>query len=55
MYDTPAYINKLLDKNPYSKTRVQKWNHGTVVGCLSYYNAMVRREITMATQQCARL
>lgn len=54
VHDTPASPSKLLDNDPDGQPREQSWNYRAVVGCLSYLNAMVRPDITMATQQCAR-
>ena len=53
--DTPACSNNLLDNDPEIKTRVKIWNYRAVVGCLIYCNGIVRRDKTMATQQCLRL
>ena len=55
MNDTPACSNNFLENDPYGKHRVQKWNYRSVVGCLRYYNEMVRPDVTMATQQCTML
>ena len=54
MHDTPASDSKLLDKNPDAADRTQQWNYRSAVGCLSYIQAMIRPDITMAVQQCAR-
>ena len=52
MHDTPAV--DVLTSSPSSKPRLQKWNYRSAVGCLSYIQAMIRPDITMAVQQCAR-
>ena len=52
MHDTPAV--DVLTSSPSSKPRLQKWNYRSTVGCLSYIQAMIRPDITMAVQQCAR-
>ncbi len=54
MHDTPAIDSRLLDNNPDGAPRVQKWNYRSIVGSLSYLQAMVHPDITMAVQQCAR-
>ena len=54
MHDTPASESKILDKNPEGEERKQEWNYRSAVGCLSYIQAMIRPDITMAVQQCAR-
>ena len=54
MHDTPALDSKLLDNDPEGAARVQSWDYRSVVGSLSYLQAMVRPDITMAVQQCAR-
>ena len=51
-HDTPA-VN-ILDNDPKATPRQQNWNYRSVVGCLSYIQAMVRPDITFAVQQCAR-
>lgn len=53
-HDTPASDSKLLDKDPDAMPRTQEWNYRSAVGCLSYIQAMIRPDITMAVQQCAR-
>ena len=53
-HDTPASHTNLLDRNPDASPRQQKWHYRGVVGCLSYLQAMIRPDITMAEQQCAR-
>ena len=50
-HDTPA--NKILSSF-LSTPRKQSWHYRSVVGCLSYIQAMNRPDITFATQQCAR-
>ena len=52
--DTHACSNNILENDPYGKPRVEKWNYRAVFVYLSYYNAVVRPDITMATQQCVR-
>jgi hypothetical protein len=54
LHDTPASEHKLLDNDPDGKPRKQPWNYRSAVGCLSYLQAMIRPDITMAVQQCAR-
>lgn len=54
LHDTPASEHKILDNDPDGKDRNQKWNYRSAVGCLSYLQAMIRPDITMAVQQCAR-
>ena len=54
LHDTPASDTQLLDRNPQGKSRIQDWNYRSVVGSLSYLQAMVRPDLTMAVQQCAR-
>jgi hypothetical protein len=53
LHNTPASEHKLLDNNPDGKPRRQPWNYRSAVGCLSYLQAMIRPDITMAVQQCA--
>ena len=52
MHDTPAA--KILTSTPSSDSRRQKWHYCSAVGCLSYIQAMVRADITIHVQQCAR-
>jgi len=52
-HDTPASTT-VLDRNPAAKPRKQKWHYRSVIGCLGYLQGMIRPDITMATQQCAR-
>jgi Reverse transcriptase (RNA-dependent DNA polymerase) len=54
LHDTPASEHKLLDNDPHGAFRTQQWNYRSAVGCLSYLQAMIRPDITMAVQQCAR-
>jgi hypothetical protein len=54
MHDTPALESKLLDNDRSGAPRVQKWSYRSAVGSLSYLQANVRPDITMAVQQCAR-
>jgi hypothetical protein len=54
LHDTPASENKLLDNDPDGKPSKQPWNYRSAVGCLSYLQAMIRPDITMAVQQCVR-
>ena len=51
-HDTPAV--SVLQTSTEDKPRAQKWHYRSAVGCLSYLQAMVRPDITMAVQQCAR-
>jgi len=52
--DTPALHSKLLDKDPDGAPRKQSWHYRSVIGCLSYLQAMIRPDLTFAVQQCAR-
>ena len=52
VHDTPATI--ILTDTAAAKPRLQKWNYRSANGCLSYIQAIVRPDITFATQQCAR-
>ena len=54
MHDTPALDSKLLDNDPEGAARMKSWDYRSVVGSLSYLQAMVRPDIMMAVQQCAR-
>ena len=54
MHDTPASDSKLLDQDPSGKPRQQPWNYRAAVGALSYIQLMIRPDITMPVQQCAR-
>jgi hypothetical protein len=54
LHDTPASEHQMLDNNPDGAVRSQVWNYRSAVGCLSYIQAMIRPDITMAVQQCAR-
>ena len=52
MHDTPAIetLTSTLSSDPCR----QKWHYRFAVGCLSYIQAMVRADIPMPVQQCAR-
>jgi hypothetical protein len=54
MHDTPACDRHLLDQDPDGLSRVSGWNYRSVVGSLSYLQAMIRPDLTMAVQQAAR-
>jgi hypothetical protein len=54
MHNTPAIDSCLLDDDPNSAPRIQKWKYRSVVGSLSYLQAMVHPEITMPVQLYAR-
>ena len=54
IHDTHACSNNILENDPDGKPRVEKWNYRAIFVYLSYYNAVVRPDITMATQQCVR-
>jgi hypothetical protein len=54
LHDTPACDRRLLDKELESPAHDYPWNYRSVVGCLSYLQAMIRPDLTMAVQQCAR-
>ena len=53
-HNTPASSDCILDNDPDGKPKIQKWNYRSAVGCLSYIQTIIRPDITMATQQCAR-
>ena len=53
MHDTPAIRTTFLDSDPNGAPCVRDWNYRSVVGALSYLQAMVRPDITFAVQQCA--
>jgi hypothetical protein len=55
LHDTPASEHKLLDNDPDGKPRRQPWNYRSAIGCLLYFRAIIRPDITVAVQQCARL
>ena len=52
LHDCPAI--SILHDHPTAPPRTQTWNYRSAVGCLSYIQAIVRPDITMAVQQCAR-
>jgi hypothetical protein len=54
MHDTPACDRHLLYKDPDGLSRVSTWNYRSVVGSLSYLQAMIRPDLIMAVQQAAR-
>ena len=54
LHDTPASSDCILDNDPDGNPKLQKWSYRSAVGCLSYIRAIIRPDITMATQQCAR-
>ena len=54
MHDTPACDSKLLDDDLDGLPRLRNWNYLSVVSALSYLRAMVRPDITIPVQQCAR-
>lgn len=51
-HDTPA--TTVLDNDINGSPREQQWHYRSVVGCLSYLQAMVRPDLTFAVQQCSR-
>lgn len=53
-HDTPACDTRLLDNDPNGLPRMSNWKYRSVVGALSYLQAMIRPDITMSVQQCAR-
>mmetsp|Transcript_41992 Transcript_41992/g.101184 ORF Transcript_41992/g.101184 Transcript_41992/m.101184 type:complete len:1373 (+) Transcript_41992:2978-7096(+) len=53
-HDSPASSTNILDKDPDGDGHSYPWNYRSVVGSLSYLQAMIRPDITMAVQQCAR-
>ena len=55
MHYTPACDSKLLDDDLYGLPCLSNWNYRSVVGALSYLQAMVRPAITTLVQQCARI
>ena len=55
LHDIPASSGCILDNDPNDKPRLQSWNYRSAVGCLSYIQAIIRPDITMDNQQCARL
>jgi hypothetical protein len=54
LHDTPADDRNLLDRDPDALSHSYNWNYCSVVGSLSYLQAMIRPDLTMAVQQCAR-
>ena len=54
MHDTPACDSKFLVDDIDGLPCLINWNYRSVVGALSYFHAMVRPDITMTVQQCAR-
>ena len=54
LHDTPACDRELLDNDPLGLPHTYPWNYRAVVGSLSYLQAMIRPDLTMAVQQCAR-
>ena len=50
LHDTPAFSDCILDNDSDGKPRLQKWNYRSAVGYLSYIQAIIRPDITMATQ-----
>ena len=55
MHDTPAVNTELIDNDPDGAPHLQLWNYHSIVGTLSYLQAMVFPDITFAVQKCARL
>ena len=53
MHDTPAISTTLLDNGPHGAPCVRDWNYCSVVGALSYTQAIACPNITFAVQQCA--
>ena len=58
-HDTPLNIHYTLATDFFtsssaSRRPVQKWNNRSAVSCLSYIQAMISPDITMAVQQYAR-
>ena len=53
-HDSPASSTEILDKDPEGQPHKYNWHYRSVVGCLSYLQAMTRPDLTMAVQQCAR-
>ena len=54
IHDTPDISTTLLDNDPNDEPRIRDWKYHSVVGALSYLQAMVRPDIIFAVQQCAR-
>ena len=54
LHDTPACDRDLLDQDPLGQPHTYSWNYRAVVGSLSYLQAMIRPDLTMSVQQCAR-
>jgi hypothetical protein len=53
-HDTPADARQPLDHDPTALPHNYPWNYRAVVGSLSYLQAMIRPDLTLAVQQCAR-
>ena len=54
MNDTQDISTNFLDNNTNGAPRVCDWNYRSVVRMLSYFQAIVRPNITFAVQRCAR-
>jgi hypothetical protein len=54
LHDTPTSEHNVLDNDPDGLPCLQTWSYRSAVGCLSYLQSMIRPDITMALQQCAR-
>ena len=54
MHNAPACEHNLLDKDPEGLPRTQPWNYCSIVGSLSYLQAMIWPDPTFSVQQCAR-
>ena len=54
LHNSPVLSKKLLNDEPDTLPRQQSFHYMSAVGCLSYIQAMIHPDITMAVQQCAR-
>ena len=51
LHDTPT--NTISQYSSTAKPRQQKWNYRSAVGCLSYTQSIIFRDITFSVQQYA--
>lgn len=54
LHDTSASLECIFDNDPHGKPRLQSWIYRLDVGSLSYIQAIIRPNMTIATQLCAR-